>query len=91
MSQSTRSTKGSLPHCSAMLGSLTIPPRLLARALEDLHAIATQMGDIPRSEDELADNIAALRIDIEALNARAASLEESVERVQVLLKKLPGV
>ena len=74
-----------------MLGPLSIPPRLLARALDDLHAIATQMGDIPRSEDELGENIAALRRDIEALNARAASLEASVERVQVLLKRLPGV
>ena len=70
-----------------MLGALTIPPRLIARALDDLHILATSLrqladheGDLsslvdsvqvlPRVEDELSANVAALRDDIRELNGR---------------------
>lgn len=47
-----------------MFGPLAIPPRLMARALEDLHTVAGRLGELvesvsvlPRTEDELSANI----------------------------------
>jgi hypothetical protein len=58
----------SLPDCATMLGPLAIPPRLLARALDDLHTVAGRLGELvesvsvlPRTEDELSANIVLLR------------------------------
>jgi chromosome segregation ATPase len=105
-----------------VLGALTIPPRLIVRALDDLHTLADGIrrlterdGDLeallesvkvlPRTEDELSANIAALREDIKALHAwlqplhreltdldeTAEALERSMTSLQAMLKKLPGV
>jgi uncharacterized protein YoxC len=102
-----------------MLGALSIPPRLVLRALDDLHSIAgnlTALVDsvrvLPRTEDELSANIALLRDDIQRLNTllapliaslepippelrdldeTAEQLAVSMERLQALLKRLPGV
>ena len=95
----------SLPDCTTMLGPLAIPPRLLARALDDLHTVAGRLGELvesvsvlPRTEDELSANIALLRQDVQELNELlrplVASLEPltgEVEQLRALLKKLPGV
>jgi hypothetical protein len=88
-----------------MLGALSIPPRLVLRALDDLHSIAGSLNALvesvrvlPRTEDELSANIAALREDIQALHLwlqplhqELADLDARVEGLQALLKKLPGI
>jgi septal ring factor EnvC (AmiA/AmiB activator) len=105
-----------------VLGAITVPPRLIVRALDDLHTLAEGIrrltdpdGDLeavlesvkvlPRTEDELSANIAALREDIKALHAwleplhqeltdldaTAEVLERSMSDLQAMLKKLPGV
>jgi uncharacterized protein YoxC len=95
-----------------MLDALSIPPRLVLRALDDLHTIAgniralTEAAQVlPRTEDELSANIAALRDDVRALHAwlqplhqelrdldeTAEQLQEALVGLQALLKKLPGI
>jgi predicted nucleic acid-binding Zn-ribbon protein len=105
-----------------VLDALTVPPRLIVRALDDLHTLAegirrlTERGGdldtlldavkaLPRTEDELSANIAALRDDLEGLRAwlqplhkeltdldeTAEALERSMSTLQAMLKKLPGV
>jgi hypothetical protein len=105
-----------------MLDALSVPPRLVLRALDDLHTLAEGVrrltdreGDLsvlvesvkalPRVEDELSENIARLRTDVQALHgwlqplhrelsdldATAEALEQSMDRLQALLKKLPGI
>jgi hypothetical protein len=74
-----------------MLDRLSIPPRLVMRALDDLRTVATNIGPLteaarvlPRTEDELSANIALLRDDIQALNAHLVELK-------AMMKKLPGI
>ena len=105
-----------------MLNALTVPPRLIMRALDDLHTLAEGIGRLtdrdgdltalrelvavlPRTEDELSANIAALRDDLKALHAwlqplhteltdldaTAEALERSMSNLHAMLKKLPGV
>jgi uncharacterized protein YoxC len=88
-----------------MLGSLTIPPRLIARALDDLHTVAGRLGELvesvrvlPRTEDELSANIVLLRQDIQELNELLRPLNAALEPVpaelaqlQTMLRKLPGI
>jgi len=78
-----------------MLGSLTIPPRLIARALDDLHTVAGRLGELvesvrvlPRTEDELSANIALLREDIQTLNALLPPLIASLGPIPVELRDL---
>jgi hypothetical protein len=74
-----------------MLDRLSIPPRLVMRALDDLHTLANNIGPLteaagvlPRTEDELSANIAALRDDISVLNSNLVEFQR-------LLKRLPGI
>ena len=109
-------------HSAAVLDALTVPPRLIVRALDDLHTLAQGVrrlsdrdGDLdalleavkalPRTEDELSANIAALREDIKGLHTwlqplhkeltdldeTAEALERSMSSLQAMLKKLPGI
>jgi hypothetical protein len=109
-------------HSAAVLDVLTVPPRLIVRALDDLHTLAQGVrrltdrdGDLdalleavkalPRTEDELSANIAALRDDLKGLQVwlqplhkeltdldeTAEALERSMSSLQAILKKLPGV
>ena len=78
-----------------MLGSLTIPPRLIARALDDLHTVAGRLGELvesvrvlPRTEDELSANIALLREDIQTLNALLLPLIAALDPIPVELRDL---
>jgi uncharacterized protein YoxC len=78
-----------------MLGSLTIPPRLIARALDDLHTVAGRLGELvesvrvlPRTEDELSANIALLRDDIQTLNELLGPLIAALEPIPVELRDL---
>ena len=105
-----------------MLDALAVPPRLILRALDDLHTLAQGLrrltdrdGDLdalleavkalPRTEDELSANIAALRDDLRGLQAwlqplhqeltdldeTAEALERSMSNLQAMLTKLPGI
>jgi ABC-type transporter Mla subunit MlaD len=78
-----------------MLGALSIPPRLVLRALDDLHSVAGNLSALvesvrvlPRTEDDLSANIAALRDDIQALNGLLAPLIASLEPIPVELRDL---
>lgn len=78
-----------------MLGSLAIPPRLIARALDDLHTVAGRLSELvesvrvlPRTEDELSANIALLREDIQTLNALLRPLIAALEPIPVELRDL---
>jgi hypothetical protein len=82
-----------------MLEALSIPPRLILRALDDLHAVATNLGPLveaarvlPRTEDELSANIAGLREDVQALQVwlqplhrELTDLDETAEQLQEAL------
>jgi chromosome segregation ATPase len=84
-----------------MLDRLAIPPRLLLRALDDLHAIATQLPDLvaaarvlPEVEDRLSERIAELRGDVAALqewlrplHTELTDLDETAEALQTALAK----
>jgi len=88
-----------------MLGSLAIPPRLIARALDDLHTVAGRLGELvesvrvlPRTEDELSANIVLLRQDIQELKDLLRPLTAVLEPVpaelaqlQTMLRRLPGI
>jgi hypothetical protein len=83
-----------------MLGALTLPPRLVFRALDDLHSLAVSVRALPAVEDELSANIALLREDVQALHewlqplhteltdldATAESLERALAGVQVTIQ-----
>jgi len=78
-----------------MLEVLSIPPRLVMRALDDLHTVARDLNALvdsvrvlPRTEDELSANIAALRDDIQTLNALLAPLIASLEPIPPELRDL---
>jgi uncharacterized protein YoxC len=88
-----------------MLDALSIPPRLVKQALDDLHSIAAEIGPLteaarvlPRTEDELSANVAALRDDIQALHAwlqplhqELSDLDTRITELQTMLKRLPGI
>ena len=105
-----------------MLDVLRLPPRLIVRALDDLHTLAEgvrrltdregeltalieSVNVLPRTEDELSATIAALRDDIQAIQAwleplhkeltdlddTAEALERSMRDLQEMLRKLPGI
>jgi septal ring factor EnvC (AmiA/AmiB activator) len=88
-----------------MLDALSIPPRLVKQALDDLHSIAADIGPLteaarvlPRTEDELSANIAALRDDIQALHGvlqpihrQLSELDTRITELQTMLRRLPGI
>jgi prefoldin subunit 5 len=78
-----------------MLDRLSIPPRLVMRALDDLHTVATNIGHLteaarvlPRTEDELSANIALLRDDIRALHAWLQPLHQELTDLDATAEKL---
>ena len=78
-----------------MFDALAIPPRMLARALDDLHTVATRLGELvestrvlPRTEDELSANIALLREDIQALGDLLRPLIAALEPMPGELRDL---
>ena len=78
-----------------MLDALSIPPRMLLRALDDLHTVAGRLGELvesvrvlPRTEDELSANIALLREDIQTLNGLLRPLIASLESMPAELRDL---
>jgi uncharacterized protein YoxC len=87
-----------------MLEALSIPPRLVMRALDDLHTIANNIRALteaaqvlPRTEDELSANIALLRDDVQALHVWLQPLHQELTDIDTKLGelqtmlKLPGI
>jgi hypothetical protein len=88
-----------------MLDALSVPPRLILRALDDLHTVAARLGELvesvrilPRTEDELSASIVLLREDIRELNGLLRPLIASLEpmpaelqELRAMLRKLPGI
>ena len=94
-----------------MLDALSVPPKLVLRALDDLHTLAegsaadrargrpqrpARVGEaLPRVEDELSANIAALRRDVQALHAwlqplhtELTDLDDTAEKLQTALAQV---
>jgi tetrahydromethanopterin S-methyltransferase subunit B len=78
-----------------MFDALAIPPRMLLRALDDLHKLTGQLGELvestrvlPRTEDELSVNIVLLREDIQELNALLRPLIAALGPLPVELRDL---
>jgi hypothetical protein len=78
-----------------MLDALAIPPRMLLRALDDLHTVAGRLGELvesarvlPRTEDELSANIVLLREDIQELNGLLRPLIAALEPMPAELRDL---
>jgi tetrahydromethanopterin S-methyltransferase subunit B len=78
-----------------MFDALAIPPRMLLRALDDLHKLSGQLGELvestrvlPRTEDELSANIVLLREDIQELNALLRPLIAALAPIPVELRDL---
>ena len=76
-----------------MFDALAIPPRMLLRALDDLHKLSGQLGELvestrvlPRTEDELSANIVLLREDIQELNALLRPLIAALAPIPVELR-----
>ncbi len=105
-----------------MFDALAVPPRLIARALDDLHTLAEGVrrlsdhdGDLsklvdavralPEIEDSLSQRIAELRTDVQALHEwlqplhkeladlddTAEKLEQALNGLRDMLRKLPGI
>jgi tetrahydromethanopterin S-methyltransferase subunit B len=78
-----------------MFDALAIPPRMLLRALDDLHKLSGQLGELvestrvlPRTEDELSANIVLLREDIQELNALLRPLIAALAPIPVELREV---
>jgi hypothetical protein len=78
-----------------MFDALAIPPRMLLRALDDLHKLAGELGELvesarvlPRTEDELSANIVLLREDIQELNSVLRPLIAALGPIPVELRDL---
>ena len=80
-----------------MFDVLTLPPRLVAQAVEDLHTLATTLRKLTEEEGDLARlrEAATTLPEVEdELTAGVASLQEDVKplagKVSELRDKIPG-
>src|SRR5919204_4706509 len=99
MSHSTSSTR---PACQTadppnaptlVIERLTLPPRLLTRALEDLHTLAEGVRRLTDREGDLTDLLEAVRVlpQVEdELSARIDELETRVRELHASLEPLPA-
>jgi chromosome segregation ATPase len=74
-----------------MLDALTIPPRLIVRALDDLHTLAEGLRRLTEHEGDLQDLLASVRVlpDVEdQLSQRIDSLETQVSKLNEWLQPL---
>jgi chromosome segregation ATPase len=63
-----------------MTNPLLLPPRLLLRALDDLHAIAQATERLPDLEQQLFERLASLE-QLDALEQAIAALPRGIEQV----------
>jgi prefoldin subunit 5 len=74
-----------------MLGALTLPPRLVLRALDDLHALAEGVRRLSDREGDLSDlleSVSVLPTVEDELSARIDRLRQDVEALHAWLQPL---
>lgn len=80
-----------MAHCAPMLDALAVPPRLIARALDDLHTLAEGVRNLSDREGDLSELVEAVRslprVEDE-LSANIAALREDVQALQEWLQPL---
>ncbi len=86
-----------------MLDRLAVPPKMVLRALDDLHVIAQNLpalresaGEIPRSETELARKVDRLREDevdplLREIRGIRAELKDLHAEIRDVRDKIPGL
>jgi hypothetical protein len=67
---------------------LTLPPRLLLRALDDLHALALAARDLPAVEARLAERMDAVDARATELLALGTRMEQQVAEVVALGREI---
>ena len=80
-----------------LLGPLAIPPRLLMRALDDLHVLAENLPALrsaaealPGVEDELATHVDSLNERVDRLFTEMDDLDDTAENLEDSLRQLHG-
>ena len=74
-----------------MLDALSVPPRLIMRALDDLHTLAQGVGRLTDRDgdlDALLDAVKALQRTEDELSANIAALRDDLKGLQVWLEPL---
>jgi chromosome segregation ATPase len=74
-----------------MLDALSVPPRLVLRALDDLHSVSGSLRELAAREGDLsslAQSVRELPRVEDELSASVASLREEVRRLHVWLEPL---
>jgi chromosome segregation ATPase len=74
-----------------VLGALTVPPRLIVRALDDLHTLAEGIRRLTEREGDLEtllDAVKALPRTEDELSANIAALRDDLKGLQVWLQPL---
>ncbi len=78
-----------------MLDRLAIPPRLVLRALDDLHTVAgalpelaRSLTELPRVEDELSAQIESLKVEVRALHEWLEPLHRELTDVDATAEAL---
>ena len=76
---------------NSFIGPLTLPPRLLMRALDDLHTLAKSsakiadgVGEISNIEKRLRDRLEALDRSLSGLSSLSDDLRQTVDQLRTL-------
>lgn len=77
--------------CATMLDALAVPPRLIARALDDLHTLAEGVRRLTGREGDLSsllESVRSLPRVEDELSANIATLREDVQALHAWLQPL---
>lgn len=72
------------------MNPLTLPPRLVIRAFDDLHAIALAARAVPDAVEILSEIVVVAR-RLEALDRRAAEVLERIDDVVAIAKRIEAL
>ena len=84
MSQSTSSTAPEPGTLGPVFGALTLPPRLVMRALDDLHTLAEALRELTEREGDLSELVESVK----TLPRVEDELSASVQALQVDVRQL---
>ena len=87
----TREASARALHSAAVLDALTVPPRLIVRALDDLHTLAQglrRLTDRDGDLDALLDAVKALPRTEDELSANIVALRDDLKGLQAWLQPL---
>jgi ABC-type transporter Mla subunit MlaD len=75
----------------SLLGPLTVPPKLLLRALDDLHTLATSsqkladaVGELPKIERRVRERIDALDQSLSSMTELSLDMRRTVDQMRAL-------